>query len=79
MREPLVVTNETRNDGRDTDSWGTNCLVEAVYEKVYAVKRFGLSAPTAGASPGQGLFSWNSSIVKVQNDVLKVGASSYTL
>ena len=74
-RQSLSVPFETRDALRVKDGWAANVF----QDKERAVKRPGFSLTTAGAAPGQGIFNWTGSVVRVHNDVLKVGASSYTL
>lgn len=75
IRQSIQVLSQTRDYSRAKGPWAINTFADGKR----MMKRFGLSAPTAGTTPGQGLFNWDSNIVNVQNDVLKVGASSYVL
>ena len=57
MKTPLLVANDSRDESRDKDSWGTNILLESEAPTA-AVKRPGLTLTYDGTSPGQGVFIW---------------------
>lgn len=74
-RVQLAFNNATRNSGRVKGPWGVNVLVDGPRIR----KRFGLVDHTSGAAPGQGLLMYGAVAVSIRNDVLWVGASSFTL
>jgi len=57
MKTSLLVANDSRDETRDSDSWGTNVLLDAEVPAA-AVKRPGLTLTYDGTSPGQGVFIW---------------------
>lgn len=74
-RLQLIPSNITRNSGRGKDSWGVNVVIEGSLAR----KRFGLVNHTTGTAPGQGLLLYGTVVVSIRNDVLYVGASSFSL
>ena len=75
VRSPLLVPNNSRDQTRVKGSWAVNIYGSGQRAR----KRPGFGGLVAGTTPGQGLFNWTGSIVSVQNDVLHVGAVTYTL
>jgi len=75
VRQPLQVLSSSRDSNRTKGPWAINCFPDE--NKI--MKRPGFSLNASGTTPGQGLFNYTTSIVSVQNDVLKVGASSFPL
>ncbi len=73
MKTSLLVANDSRDEVRNSDSWGTNVLLEAEVP-ASAVKRPGLTLTYDGTSPGQGVFIWPDSgeptVVTVEDDEL---------
>lgn len=73
MKTSLLVTNDSRDEARDSDSWGTNVLLDAEVPAT-ATKRPGLTLTYDGTSPGQGVFIWPDSggltVVSVEDDEL---------
>ena len=73
MKTPLLVANDSRDESREKDSWGTNLLLESEAPTA-AVKRPGLTLTYDGTAPGQGVFIWpeygGSTVVTVENDEL---------
>ncbi len=73
MKTPLLVANDSRDESRDKDSWGTNLLLESEAPTA-AVKRPGLTLTYDGTAPGQGVFVWpeygGSTIVTIEDDEL---------
>ena len=57
MKTPLLVPNDSRDESRDKDSWGTNILLESEAPTA-AVKRPGLTLTYDGTTTGQGVFIW---------------------
>lgn len=57
MKTSLLVANDSRDEARDSDSWGTNVLLDAEVPAT-ATKRPGLTQTYDGTSPGQGVFIW---------------------
>ena len=57
MKTPLLVANDSRDESREKDSWGTNILLESEAPTA-AVKRPGLTLTHDGTTPGQGVFVW---------------------
>ena len=74
-RFPLAVSSASRDYLRDKGSWGVNGFTEIGR----MIKRPGYSLHTSGSSPGQGIFNYSGSVVRVNNDVLWVGGSSWAL
>ena len=73
MKIPLLVANDSRDESRDRDSWGTNVLLESEAQPA-AVKRPGLTLTHDGTTPGQGVFVWPESggatVVAIEDDEL---------
>ncbi len=73
MKTSLLVANDSRDETRDSDSWGTNVLLDAEVPAA-AVKRPGLTLTYDGTAPGQGVFIWPDSgeptVVAVEDDEL---------
>ncbi len=57
MKTPLLVPNDSRDESRDKDSWGTNISLESE-APTSAVKRPGLTLTYNGTTTGQGVFIW---------------------
>lgn len=73
MKTPLLVSNDSRDESREKDSWGTNILLESEAPTA-AVKRPGLTLTYDGTTPGQGVFIWpeygGSTVVTIEDDEL---------
>ena len=74
-RSPLAFSSESRDALRQRDSWAVNVYVDGQRAR----KRPGFGTKVSGTTPGQGLFNWTGSIVSIQNDILHVGAGTYSL
>ena len=73
MKTPLLVANDSRDESREKDSWGTNLLLESEAPTA-AVKRPGLTLTYDGTTTGQGVFIWpdygGSTVVTIEDDEL---------
>ena len=73
MKTPLLVANDSRDESREKDSWGTNLLLESEAPTA-AVKRPGLTLTYDGTTTGQGVFIWPDygypTVATVENDEL---------
>lgn len=73
MKTPLLVANDSRDESREKDSWGTNILLESEAPTA-AVKRPGLTLTYDGTTTGQGVFIWpeygGSTVVTIEDDEL---------
>lgn len=73
MKTPLLVANDSRDESREKDSWGTNLLLKSEAPTA-AVKRPGLTLTYDGTTTGQGVFIWpeygGSTVVTIEDDEL---------
>lgn len=75
VRHALPEGTSSRDATKDKGGWGTNIFLELPR----VVKRPGMALNSTRTSPGQGLWNYSAALVSVSNDVLKVGANTFTL
>lgn len=75
LRLSLVTDNTSRDSTRVKGSWGINVF----HDSGRVRKRFGLLLDTSGESPGQGVLIYGTANVRISNDTLYIGLTSFAL
>lgn len=75
LRIPAAVKSASRDSTRVRGPWSINTYVDQGKLR----KRFGTTLDTSGSSPGQGVLIYGTTKVRICNDTLYVGGSSFAL
>jgi hypothetical protein len=75
LRIAAAVVAASRDSSRARGPWAVNTYVDQGRLR----KRFGTALDTSGSSPGQGVLIYGTTKVRVCNDTLYVGGSSFAL